>query len=358
MSRRLVVWIFLLILLVALVVNAAVGSGGASGIAEPLTDSGSTYAGRVVQSGSSDVRIATIPITGPLVNGISPSDGGTGGEDVVRMLDAIRDDEDSWDGVILELDTPGGSVLASEEITSALARLDDETDIPVVAWMRGVAASAGYYVAAPTDRIVASPNTFTGSIGVILEYYVVDELADKVGVDAVTIKSGELKDIGNPLRQPTAEERALFQQIIDQAYDQFVGVVAKGRDLPQSRVRELADGRIYTGKQAKQRGLVDVLGLRAEAYDEMAKLVDEEDVDGEDLDVVVFRRQFSALDLLLSGTGTTLDSLRAAGDLAGAVTGDRGAVRRLAGERRAAAGGGGEVRDGGFARLEYRAVLG
>lgn len=357
MSRRLAVWIFLVILLVALVAIAAAGPGGASGVSEPLRSAGSTYPGRVLQSGSSDVRVATVPLTGPLVNGISPTDGGTGGEDVVRMLDAIRNDEESWDGVILELDTPGGSVLASEEIVDALRRLEDETDIPVVSWMRGVAASAGYYVAAPTDRIVASPNTFTGSIGVILEYYVVDELADKVGVEAVTIKSGDLKDLGNPLREPTEEERELFQAIIDEAYDQFVEVVADGRDMPESRVRELADGRIYTGRQAKELDLVDELGLRAEVYDAVADLVDQKGVEGDDLDVVEFSRQYSPLDRLLSGTGSTLDSLRAAGDVARALTGDDGAARRLAGETAAPASGG-DVRDGSFARLEYRAVLG
>ncbi len=352
MSRRLVVWLFLLILLVALIVSAAASAPGASSLTAPLQRNGVTYAGSVVQDGGSGVRIATIPIRGALVDGNGSADGAsTGGDDVVRMLDAIREDDGSWDGVILELNTPGGSVLASEEIVAALERLDEQTDLPVLAWMRGTAASAGYYVSAPTDRIVASRNTFTGSIGVILEYYVVAELADEVGVEAVTIKSGELKDIGNPFRKATERERELFQTIIDQAYDQFVDVVADGRDMSESRVRELADGRIYTGAQAKENGLVDVLGLRETAYDEMAKLVDEKGVDGSDLDVVGFRRQYGFLDVLLADAGPTLDSLAQAGSVAGALRGDRSSIARLAGGDPDSAGG-------DLARLEYRAAFG
>ncbi|MCW2927143.1 MAG: signal peptide peptidase SppA, type, partial [Thermoleophilia bacterium] len=215
MTRRLAIWIFLVIILIALVATASgAQSAGSAGLASPLTENGVTYGGTVVQSGDSDRRVAIIPVFNAIVDGDSPADGSaTGGDDLVRMIDDIAEEEDDWDGVILELDTPGGSVLASEEVTDALARLDKETDLPVVAWMRGTAASAGYYISASADRIVAAPSTFTGSIGVILEYYVVDELADEIGVEQVTIKSGKLKDIGSPFRKATQEERDLFQRI-------------------------------------------------------------------------------------------------------------------------------------------------
>ncbi len=353
MTRRLVIWIFLLIILVALVVSAAsVSGGGTTSLAAPLSRDGVTYNGRVVQQGDGDERVAIIPVYNAIVDGDTPPDRSvTGGDDIVRMLDEIADNEDDWDGVILELDTPGGSVLASEEITDALKRLKDDTDIKVLAWMRGTAASAGYYISAPTDRIVASEHTFTGSIGVILEYFVVEELAKEIGVESVTIKSGKLKDIGNPLRKATPEERELFQTIIDEAYDAFVDVVADGRDMDEDEVRELADGRIYTGKQAKKLDLVDRLGLRRTAYDEMAKLLKSDD-DGEDLDIVTFSRSYGFLETLAAGAQPTLDTLATARAVGGVLRGDSASVGQLAnapGSRRLGSG---------FARLEYRAELG
>lgn len=354
MTRRLAVWILLVVLFVALVAVTASGAGGdAASLSAPLTRNGVSYGGTVVQRGDSDLRVAMVPVYNTLVNGDTPADGSaTGGDDIVRMLDAIADDEDAWDGVILELDTPGGSVLASEEITEALDRLKKDTDLEVLSWMRGTAASAGYYISAPTDRIVAAPSTFTGSIGVILEYYVVSELADDVGVEAVTIKSGELKDIGNPLRQETPRERALFQRIIDDSYDTFVEVVADGRDMDEHTVRELADGRIYTGRQAERLGLVDELGLRRTAYDEMAKLIDKDDAEGEDLDVVRFSRSFGFLELIAAGTQPTLDSLAAARAVGGVLRGDGATIGALARDASTHRLG------NGFARLEYRAELG
>ncbi len=340
MTRRLVVWMFLLIVFVVLIAVGASSSSDAASVSAPLSRNGVTYSGTTQQDGDSDVHVAMVPITGTIVDGDSSADGSsTGADDVVRMLDAIAEDSDSWDGVMLELDTPGGSVLASEEMTAAIDRVQHE-GIPVLAWMRGTAASAGYYVSAGTDRIVASRNTFTGSIGVILEYYVVEGLAKKVGVSSVTIKSGKLKDIGNPMRQPTQEERDLFQTIIDQAYGQFVGVVAKGRDLDEDEVRRIGDGRVYTGEQAKKLGLVDELGLREDAYDAMAKLIDKHGVDGADLQVTSFARSYGLLEALGADAGSAFDSVRAIGDVAGALRGEAPTHA-----------------SSGIASLEYRAVL-
>ncbi len=352
MTRRLVIWIFLLIVLVALVASAAsAGGGGSATLASPLSENGVTYSGTVVQDGGGN-RVAIVPIYNALVDGDTPPDGSaTGGDDIVRMLDAIAEDEDDWDGVILELDTPGGSVLASEEITDAITRLKEETDLEILSWMRGTAASAGYYVSAPTDHIVASEHTFTGSIGVILEYYVAQELADKVGVEAVTIKSGKFKDIGNPLRDVTPGERALFQTIINEAYESFVDVVADGRDLDEAEVRKLADGRIYTGKQAEELGLVDTLGLRRTAYDEMAKLIGGDD-DGEDLEVITYSRSYGFFESLGASAQPTLDTLATARAVGGVLRGDSESVRELAGAP------GSRRLGSGFASLEYRAEFG
>ena len=254
--------------------------------------------------------------------------------------------------MILELDTPGGSVLASEEIHDAIERLK-EHDMPIVSWMRGSAASAGYYIAAPTDSIVASPNTFTGSIGVIMQYFVLDELAGKVGVQTVTMKSGTLKDMGSAYRTPTAEEQQLLQQIIDDAYGQFVDVVVEGRDLSERDVRRIGDGRIYTGRRAKEVGLVDRLGLRRDAYDEVAELIDEEGVEGDDLRVVEFSRRFGVLEILSADTQPFIDQL------AGDATAHRVTELVFGGSLGGATGatGSADTAHNGFARLEYRAVL-
>lgn len=352
MSRRIAVWLVILLVLIALVVSAASSTPSPTATTTPLQRHGITYSGTKVQDGSSKVRVATVSIKGVVVDGPSASDGSsTGSDDVVRLFDALAAKKKSWDGVILELDTPGGSVTAAEEIHAAIERFKSKTKLPVIAWMRGTAASAGYYVAAPTDRIVASANTFTGSIGVILEYYVVKKLAEKAGVEAVTVKSGALKDIGNPFRSTTKEERDIFQTIINQAYDQFVEVVAKGRSMPEAKVRELADGRVYTGLQAKENGLVDETGLRSTAYDAIAKLIGQKGVRGEQIDVVEFSRDFGVFSSLFASVREPVSSLGAAADVARAAAGDPAAIRRVAGSSTQGA-------PASFARLEYRAVIG
>lgn len=237
--------------------------------------------------------MAVVHIDGVIVNGDGGS-GETGADAVVSLLESLRDD-DSISGVILQVDSPGGSVVASDEIAAAVRKVSDSGK-PVVAWMREVAASGGYYVSANADRIVAHPQTMTGSIGVILELANVTGLADKVGYKEVVIKSGKLKDMGSPFRDLTAEERQVLQRLINEAYVSFVGTVAAGRDMSTSAVRKLADGRIYTGEQARALGLVDDLGDRTTAYDAMA---DELRVDSDSLDVVEYSRSSSLRDLFL-----------------------------------------------------------
>ena len=126
--------------------------------------------------------------------------------------------------------------------------------------MGDVAASGGYYVASAADKIMANPGTITGSIGVIAEMGNVEELFKKIGVKIEVIKSGKHKDIGSPVRPITPEERKMLQGLINNAYEQFVTAVAKGRNMPYEKVKELADGSIYTGQQAKENGLIDELG--------------------------------------------------------------------------------------------------
>ena len=170
--------------------------------------------------------------------------------------------------VVVRVNSPGGSVVASDEIYRAL--LDFEK--PVVVWMGDTAASGGYYIACGGDHVMAHPDTLTGSIGVISQFLNAEELLDKIGVDALVITSGPKKDIGSMFREMTEEEKAIWEAIIDQVYEDFVAVVAEARDLPPEQVRELADGRVYTGQQALELGLVDAVGSSDEAIERAAEL--------------------------------------------------------------------------------------
>jgi protease-4 len=145
-------------------------------------------------------------------------------------------------------------------------------DKPVVVWMDEMAASGGYYIACGADHVVAHPDSLVGSIGVISQFINADELLEEIGVDVVVITTGARKDTGSLFRDMTEEEQAYWQVIIDEVYDEFVDVVAEGRDLPEEMVRELADGRVYTGRQALEEGLVDAVGLPEDAIAKAAEL--------------------------------------------------------------------------------------
>lgn len=162
-------------------------------------------------------------------------------------------------GVILNVNTPGGGVVESAEIHDALQEIVDK-DIPLYVSMGNTAASGGYYISAPATKIVAHPATLTGSIGVIMQNVDISELADSYGIDFNTIKSGEFKDIMSPTRKMTTEEEEILQTMIDDLYDDFVDIIVAGRDMSEDVVRDLGDGRVYTGRQAEDLGLVDDLG--------------------------------------------------------------------------------------------------
>jgi len=182
--------------------------------------------------------------------------------DTVDALDHLRQ-QDATIGVVLRIDSPGGAVAPSQEIYDAVWRLRARK--PVVASLGNVAASGGYYVASAADVVVADPGTLTGSIGAIMEVQNVATLAEKVGVSQTVVKSGRFKDVGQPLRAVTDEERVLLQRMVDDVLGQFIDAVARGRGMEAGRVRALADGRLYSGAQARDVGLVDELGGLADA---------------------------------------------------------------------------------------------
>ena len=196
--------------------------------------------------------------------------------------------------IVLRIDSPGGGVVPSQEIYDAVQRVRNKHNKAVIASMGTVAASGGYYIAAATDRIIANPGTLTGSIGVIMETANVEGLLKKIGVEGIVVKSGKFKDVGSPLRKMTEEEQALLQSVMDDVHKQFIEAVAEGRALEPSTVQALADGRIFTGRQAKDAKLVDELGNLDDAIQLAAELAG---IEGEPK-VVEPRRRFSIRELI------------------------------------------------------------
>ncbi len=172
-------------------------------------------------------------------------------------IDHFRTDK-SIHAIVVRIDSPGGGVAASQELYTCIRRARERK--PVVVSMGGVAASGGYYAALGADTIVANPGTTTGSIGVIMELTRFGELLDKIGIEMESITSGEFKDAGAPYRDITRSEREYFQGYIDDAYEQFLEALITERGLEEEQARELANGRVYTGRQAQEFGLIDVLG--------------------------------------------------------------------------------------------------
>lgn len=177
--------------------------------------------------------------------------------DIVRQISKYRKDP-SIHGIILRIDSPGGPVAPAQEIYNEVLKTRAQKNI--IASMGSLAASGGYYIASPATRIVANPGTLTGSIGVIMVSSNIQKLMRKIGLEPVVVKSGKYKDIGSPMRPMSEEERQILRNVVDDVHAQFVEAISKGRNLPIEEVRKLADGRIFTGRQALDLKLVDQLG--------------------------------------------------------------------------------------------------
>lgn len=198
------------------------------------------------------------------------SSSGVSSNDVIAGIRKAR--RDKVKAILLRINSPGGTAAASEAIYDELMRARKETDIQIVASLGDVAASGGYYVASAAHHIVANPATITGSIGVIIRTQNVSSLLDKVGVESSTIQSGQYKDILSPYRNPKPGETELLQGIVTDSYRQFLDAIVAGREISMEKLKPLADGRIFTGTQAQEAGLVDSLGNYADALDQVAKL--------------------------------------------------------------------------------------
>lgn len=259
---------------------------------------------------SAEKKIAVIPIEGLIMETMGQS--GTVSQ-VKSTLKALEKDE-SVVGVLLVLDTPGGGVTASDRIYHDLSEFKKKTKLPIHSVFLDVSASGGYYIAMASDHITAHPTTVTGSIGVISKFFNLSEAMDKVGVSVNVIKSlnskGEVsfKDIGSPYRPMRPEERELMQGLITEMWDQFTDVVATGREgkLTPEQVRELADGRVFTGQQALELKLVDAVGYMDDAYKKIRETAGHEDAK-----IVSYSKQSGLAEILGFSAGSHgMDQLR------------------------------------------------
>lgn len=276
----------ILVILGFLVLQAAscsllVSAMGDSSPGAPKAKAGDS---RVFGDKDAEVHFLQVPVYGVISS--APPEGLLGITDmsVLERVDRLiehAEKSDRVDGLLLDIDSPGGAVDPSDLIYHKLMAFKARTGKPVIARLNGLAASGGFYVAVAADRIIAHPSTLTGSIGVIMQSLNYAGLFDKVGLDLVTLVSGPNKDLLNPGREMTDEEREILMSVIDEVYGNFVGAVAEGRGMEIEQVRELADGRIFTSRQALDGGLIDAIG-----YEEDLLALLREAGGGESVDVV------------------------------------------------------------------------
>lgn len=228
-------------------------------------------------------KVAIIDIKGVIIDS----------QPVVGKLVKFRKNE-KVKAIVLRIDSPGGAVGPAQEIHAEVKKTQREKKVLVS--VGSAAASGGYYIASAADKIIANPGSITGSIGVVVESLNVEELFHKIGLRSTVIKSGKHKDIGSPTRQMTEEEKKLLQGVLDSVHEQFIRAVAEGRQLPLEKVRGLADGRIFSGDQAKVLGLIDELGTLEDAITMAAQMAG---IKGEPEVIYPEKKKFSLLDILL-----------------------------------------------------------
>ena len=213
----------------------------------------------VVLPGLAPDKVVVIPLSGSITTGGSSSSSGSGiTPGLVRSYLAKAESDKAVKAIVFRIESPGGEIEPCQEILLEIERA--KVTKKIVVSMGGMAASGGYYISTPAHKIVALPTTMTGSIGVISSAVNVEELLEKLGIEIEIFKGGKYKDMYWGLRELTAEEQEIMQEMVDEYYEQFVDVVAEGRGLSEDDVRELATGQLYSGSKAKELGLVDELG--------------------------------------------------------------------------------------------------
>lgn len=271
MSKRIVA-----IILAAVIVMSGIVMSIVTTLASNFFNGGMTNFDQVpttvVKNGSPSHQIAEVVVKGEITG--NASGGLLGGEGynhklILKQLDTIKND-DSIKGVLLTVNTPGGGTYESDELYQKLKEVKTKGK-KIYVQMETIAASGGYYISMPADKIYAGPQTLTGSIGVISQSMDYSELLKNLGIKTNSIKSGSHKDIMSPQREMTNEERDILQSINKDSFDQFVNVIKEGRHMSEDKVRKLADGRIYSAQQAKAHHLIDEIGYKNEALKAMKK---------------------------------------------------------------------------------------
>ncbi|MCG3400857.1 signal peptide peptidase SppA [Staphylococcus massiliensis] len=261
----------------------------------------------VVKSGNTQKQIAKLNLNGEIMDSAAPSAFGGGNtynhKAFMSYLKAIEKDK-SIKGVLINVNTPGGATYPTDEIHEEILKLKAKGK-KVYVNMKSMAASGGYYISAPADKIYAGPQTLTGSIGVIMHGMDYSGLQKKLGVKSNTIKSGEHKDILSSSRPMSDEEKDIMQSVIDDSFDRFVDVVKEGRNMPEKKVRKLADGRIYSAQQAEKNGLIDEIALEDKIIKDLKK-----EVKSKNAQVVSFEESDKGLGSLF-GLDATFDSIKA-----------------------------------------------
>lgn len=240
--------------------------------------------------GSADNQVGVIEINGPIMESKKTV------EDLRKFTK-----RDSIKGIVVRIDSPGGAVAPSQEIFQAVQRASDKK--PVVVSMGSTAASGGYYIAIGAEHIIANSGTVTGSIGVISQLFNVEGLLEQIDVEVHTVKTGKYKDAGSPFREFGAEDREYFRALLEDIYEQFIEDVAKARELELSEVREVADGRVFTGRQAKEYKLVDQLGTFHDAVDWVK---DKAEIDGDAKLVYPAKADLGFLSQIVEGATDTV----------------------------------------------------
>ncbi|TWT08901.1 signal peptide peptidase SppA [Planomicrobium sp. CPCC 101079] len=264
-------WIALVAAAVLLGVSLVINSAFAlfqtdmdAGLAELMAPTDSGYMEYVIEEGNMDSRIAVLNVDGVIqdTGEASPLFGSSGYNHsfFMEQLAQVKQD-DTVKAIMLKVNSPGGGVVESAEIYDKIKEIQDEAQKPIYVSMGATAASGGYYISAPAEKIFVNEETLTGSIGVIMESVNYADLAERYGVDFVTIKSGPFKDIMSPTRDMTDEERELLQEMLNESYESFVDIIEEGRNMSESEVKEFADGRIMSGRQAVEIGLADDFGF-------------------------------------------------------------------------------------------------
>jgi protease-4 len=245
-----------------------------AGLAGLMAPAGSGYTEYVLEEGNMDSRIAVLTVEGVIqdTGDASPLFGSSGYNHNFFMdqLEQVKMD-DTVKAIMLKVNSPGGGVVESAEIYDKIKEIQDETKKPIYVSMGATAASGGYYISAPAEKIFVNEETLTGSIGVIMESVNYGELAERYGIDFVTIKSGPFKDIMSPTRDMTEDERKLLQGMLNESYESFVDIIEEGRGMSEKEVKEFADGRIMSGRQAVEIGIADDFGFEEDVIADLRK---------------------------------------------------------------------------------------